>query len=135
MCRANELIVPVRLRARSCTNNRHWPDGELVDVKLDEISRPFTTKLLAWPPARFDSVAVWPVGEITWITRSPRRGCVMLTSTVTFNVSDSPAVTLIALLTPAALLSGMALGTSVETKSRVTVPPPPHSGRTADDVT
>src|SRR5262245_10262838 len=47
MCRANELIVPVRRLARSWTNSRHWPDGALDDVKLDEISRPVTTKLSA----------------------------------------------------------------------------------------
>src|SRR5678815_2979158 len=135
MCSANELIVPVRLRTRSCTNSRHWPDGEVVEVKLDEMSSPVATKFLVLPPARFDSVAVWPVGEITWITSSPRRGWVMLTSTVTFKVPVIPAGTLITLLTPVALLSGMFLGTSVETRSRVTVAGPPHSGGTSGDVT
>src|SRR5215510_10201442 len=137
MCRANESMVPVFLRARSWTNSRHWPDGALVEGKLAEMSRPVATKLSALPPARFDSVAVWPVGEITWITRSPRFGCVMLTSTVTFKVSVGPAGTLITLLTPVALLSGMALSTSVEVKSRVTFVGggPTHSGGTALEVT
>src|SRR5215468_7325366 len=60
----------------------------------------------------------------------------MLTSTVTFRVSVIPAGTLITLLTPVALLSGMLLGTSVEVKSRVTgAGGPPHSGGTAVEVT
>src|ERR1044071_4723287 len=55
----------------------------------------------------------------------------MLTSTVTFRVPEIPAGTLITLLTPVALLSGMFLGTSVEVKSGVTGLGPPHSGGTA----
>src|SRR6185295_3972991 len=123
--RLNELMRPTSCAARSRTNSCQVPVADEPAVNAAVMSRSVTEKLSADPPARFDSVATWPLGATTWMTRSPRNVCVMLVLTFTVRTSR-PAVAIgRALRIPVALASGMFLGTSVEVNARSVPPPPP----------
>jgi hypothetical protein len=80
----NRVIWPVSPSATSRTNSLHVPDAGVPGANELVMSRPATAKSSADPPARSESVAVWPSGATTWTTRSPRYEWVMLAVTRTF---------------------------------------------------
>src|SRR5512143_491327 len=70
------------------------------------------TMLSAEPPARLETTKLTPPGEVSVTTRSPRNVCVMLSDSASEATVPLPTTGIVDVI-PVALLSGIALGTSV----------------------